>query len=283
MLTGKLDKVGVIGLGIIGSRVAENLRKAEKHVYVWSRSPKPEPNFLGSPAEVAENSESIQIFVTNGEALLEVVESMESMLDRRHIVINHSTVDVESTKKAANIAHGAGAAFLDCPFTGSKVAAENNQLVFYAGGDAPVLERARPLLDLLSKEIVHCGQIGDATVLKIATNMISAATVQILAEALAVTESQGVHGDRLIEALSLNGCCSDLIRMKLPTMLLGDYSPHFSLKNMFKDAQLGLGLANDAKIDVPALSTTASVMFKSIQKGRGEEDFSVLAANYSNE
>lgn len=283
MSNGKLEKVGVIGLGIIGSRVAENLRRAEKHVYVWSRSPKPEPNFLGSPAEVAENSEVIMIFVSDGEALLEVVESMESMLDRGHVVLNHSTVDVESTKRAAAIVEGSGAAFFDCPFTGSKAAAESNQLVFYVGGIEALLERVRPLLEIVSKEILYVGDVGDATVLKIATNMISAATVQATAEALAVTESQAIDGNRLIEALNLNGNCSDLIRMKLPTMLAGDYDPHFALKNMFKDAQLALGLANDAKIDVPALSTTASLMFKAIQKGHAEEDFSVLASTYSNE
>lgn len=283
MFTGKLEKVGVIGLGIIGSRVAENLRKAGKHVYVWSRSPKPEPNFLGSPGEVAENSETVQIFVSNGEALLEVIESMESMLDRRHIIINHSTVDLEATKKAEHITRAAGAMFLDCPFTGSKVAAESNQLVFYVGGDAPILDRARPLLEIVSKEIIHVGDIGDATVIKIATNMVSAATVQVLAEALAVTESQAVDGNVLMQALNANACCSDLVRMKLPTMLQGNFDPHFSLKNMFKDAQLALSMANETKIDIPALSTTASLMFKSIQKGRGDEDYSVLAANYANE
>ncbi len=283
MFTGKLDKVGVIGLGIIGTRVAENLRKADKHVYVWSRSPKPQPNFLGSPGEVAENSEAVQIFVSNGDALLDIVEGMEPFLNRRHIILNHSTVDVESVKRAANIVHGTGAAFLDCPFTGSKLAAENNQLTYYVGGSDAILEKARPLLEITAKAIMHIGEVGDATTLKIATNMISAATVQVLNEALAVTEAQGISGEKLMAALEVNACCSDLVRMKLPSILQGDFEPHFSLKNMFKDAQLALGLANESKIEIPALSTTASVMFKTIQKGHGDEDYSVLAVNYTSD
>ncbi len=283
MFTGKLDKVGVIGLGIIGARIAENLRKAGKHVYVWSRSPKPQPNFMGSPGEVAENSEAIQIFVSNGDALLDVVEGMEPFLSRSHIVLNHATVDVESIKRAANIVQGTGAAFLDAPFTGSKLAAEKNQLTYYVGGSDAVLEKARPLLEISAKTIMHVGEICEATVLKIATNMISAATVQVLNEALAVTEAQGVNAEKLADALEANGCCSDLIRMKLPSILEGDFEPHFSLKNMFKDAQLALGLANESKIEIPALSTTASIMFKTIQKGHGEEDYSVLAVNYTPE
>ncbi len=282
MFSGKLDKVGVIGLGIVGSRVAGNLRRAGKHVYVWSRTPKPEPNYLGSPAEVAANADAIQIFVTNGEALIQVIEAMEPNLGRGHLVMNHSTVDLPSTRKAAGIVQAHGAAFLDCPFTGSKMAAEKGQLVYYIGGDAAVLDKARPLLALTSRHILHVGGIGDATVIKIATNMISAATVQVLGEALAVSAAHGVPGESLLGALEQNACCSDLVRMKIPSILADNYEPHFSLKNMFKDAQLALALANDKKIEIPALSTTASLMFRSIQQGHGEEDYSVLAANYRN-
>lgn len=281
MLTGKIEKVGVIGMGIVGSRIADVLRKSDRHVYVWSRAPKPLPNFLGSPAEVMENSEAVQIFVTNGEALLEVIEAMEPALGRGKLVINCSTVDLNSTKKAASIVEATGANFLDCPFTGSKLAAEKGALVYYVGGDPQVLERARPLLESTSKQILYVGGIGQATVLKIATNMISAATVQVLAEALAVTKSCGVAGEKLFDAVCANACCSDLAKMKLPTMVVGNYEAHFSLRNMFKDAQLALGLANDAKIEIPALSTTASVMFKTIQKGHGDKDYSVLSSNYT--
>jgi len=281
MLPGDFEKVGVIGLGIIGSRVAENLRNAGKHVYVWSRTPKPEPNFLGSPAEVAQNSQAIQIFVTNGEALIEVLEAMESHLTSSHLIMNHATVDLASVIKASSIVQASGAQFLDCPFTGSKDAAASGKLVYYIGGGDSAIERARPLLELTSKHIQAVGKVGDATVVKIATNMVSATTVQVLSEALALTQAAGVDGTKFVDAMLVNACCSDLARMKLPTMLEGDYQTHFSLKNMFKDAQFALTLANDSHVEVPALSTTASVMFKSIQKGNGEDDYSVLYQNFT--
>ena len=143
MFSDKPPKVGVIGLGIIGSRVAESLRKANAHVYVWSRTPKPEPNFLSSPAEVAALAEVIQIFVTNGEALLEVLAALEPKITKKHIIINCSTVDPLSTDKAAQLVQNAGGAFLDCPFTGSKLAAEKGALVYYVGGDLRDLEQVR--------------------------------------------------------------------------------------------------------------------------------------------
>ncbi|MFV1994479.1 MAG: NAD(P)-dependent oxidoreductase [Verrucomicrobiales bacterium] len=281
MFSRKPSKAGIIGLGIIGSRVAEVHRQAGLHVYVWSRSPKPEPNFVSSPEEVATLAEHIEIFVPGGEDLVEVVEAMAPQLTKKHFVINHSTVSLEATLKAASLVQAAGARFADCPFTGSRDAAAAGKLVYYLSAPAAIADKIRPLLELSSREILQVGESpGQATVLKIATNMISATTVQALSESLALTRSQGITGEALGEALALNACASDLTQMKLPTMIAGDYTPHFSLRNMFKDAQFALSLANQADLELPALSTTASVMFNTIRRGRGEEDYSVVCDNF---
>ena len=139
-----MNKVGIIGLGIVGSRVAKNLRAAGVHTYVWNRSPKPEPNFLGSAAEVAKLAPFVQIFVRNGQDLLEVIEAVLPALTPGHIIANCATVDLASTHQAAKLVHEAGANFLDCPFTGSKDAAENGQLTYYVGGDVEVIKSVQP-------------------------------------------------------------------------------------------------------------------------------------------
>ena len=281
MFSENQHKVGVIGLGIIGSRVAKNLREAECHTYVWNRSPKTEPNFMGSPAEVAQVAEIVQIFVRNGEDLVEVVESMKEHITSRHVIINHATVDPEATRTAAKIVAEAHGAFLDVPFTGSKVAAEKGALVYYVGGDPAVLDRVRAVLEISAKEILLLGDIGEATILKIITNMITASTVEVLAEALALTRANGIDPEKLVEALEHNACGSTLTAMKLPTLIAGDYEAHFSLDNMFKDAQFALDLAKSEGLDLPALSTTANVMFKSTQTGAGDKDFSVIGKRFS--
>src|SRR5580704_17558435 len=112
--------VGVIGFGIIGSRVAAGLRAAGYQVYVWNRSAKPAPNFLGSPAEVAEACEIIQIFVADAPALFDVIEAMGDALTPKHIVICSATVGPEAVLEAAKMVMDRGAKFLDAPFTGSK-------------------------------------------------------------------------------------------------------------------------------------------------------------------
>ena len=89
-------------------------------------------------------------------------------------------------RAAAEMVERRGARFLDAPFTGSKIAAENGQLVYYIGGDEAVLKQVRPILEASSKDIILIGEIGDATVMKVATNLITAATAQVAAEALAI-------------------------------------------------------------------------------------------------
>lgn len=281
MFSDNQHKVGVIGLGIIGSRVAKNLREADCHTYVWNRSPKTEPNFLGSPAEVAQVAEVIQIFVRNGEDLVEVIEKMKDQITSRHVIINHATVDPESTQKASGIVSAAEGAFLDAPFTGSKLAAEKGALVYYVGGDSAVLDRVRPVLEISAKEVLMLGDVGEATILKIVTNMITASTVEVLSEALALTRANGIEPEKLAEALEHNACGSTLTAMKLPTLIAGDYEAHFSLDNMFKDAQFALDLAKRQDLDLPALSTTANVMYNSIQAGSGDKDFSVIGERFA--
>ncbi|MEP6668970.1 MAG: NAD(P)-dependent oxidoreductase [Chthoniobacter sp.] len=273
--------VGVIGLGIIGSRVAAGLRTAGYQVYVWNRSARPAPNFLGSPAEIAESSEIIQIFVADAQALFDVVEAMSEVLTPKHIIVCNATVGPEAVLEAAQLVEARGAQFLDAPFTGSKIAAEKRQLVYYVGGSEPAFQRVRPILELTSKSIIRMGEIGHAATIKVVTNMISAVTAQVLAEALSIVQKAGLEPELLAAAIEQNACRSGVIDLKLPKMLSGDYEPHFSLKHMFKDVQLGIHMANALDIEIPATTVTAGVMYGALNQGWGDLDFSVLFKNYT--
>lgn len=267
----------MLGLGIIGSRVAENLRAAGHEVFVWNRTPKAVPGFLGSPAEVAAQARFIQIFVRDDAALLDVLEQMKPALERRHLLLNHATVSPEATRRAAAFCADCGADFLDAPFTGSKMAAQNGKLVYYIGGPEPLVERARPVLAASSTQILPMGDTGAATVVKITTNLVTAAIVKAVAEAAAITRSQGVALPRLLEALQANANYSSLIGMKLPALIAEDFEPHFSLKNMLKDADFARELAAAAKLDdVGVLEATAAAMRKKLEAGKGDLDFCVL-------
>lgn len=281
MASKKIKTVGVLGLGIIGSRVADNLRAAGHDVFVWSRSVRATPGFVASPAEVAELSQVVQIFVRDDEALAAAMNDMRPALRSDHIILNHATVSPAAVRAAAKVCEEAGAGFLDAPFTGSKNAAASGKLVYYIGGEEHLLERVRPVLEASSVKILPLGGIGDATVLKIATNLVSAVTVEALAEAVAITRASGISAERLLAALEPNANFSTLVGMKLPVMISGNYEPHFSLRNMLKDAQFARGIAREAGLEAPVLEGTIAVMARALQAGKGDQDFSVIAEDYT--
>jgi 3-hydroxyisobutyrate dehydrogenase-like beta-hydroxyacid dehydrogenase len=273
--------VGVIGLGIIGSRIAAALRRDGHSVFVWNRSPRAEPNFLASAREVAESADLLQLFVRDGEALLEVIRSMGTALGESHVVMNHATVGPAETLEAARLVGERGASFLDAPFTGSRDAATEGQLVYYIGGEESVLERAMPVLKVSAKVILQMGPVGAATYVKVATNMISAAEIGVLSEALALLARGGVPLPRLMEALQHNVANSGAISAKLPLMLSGDFTPRFSTKNMLKDLQIALRSVEGKGIDLPVTSATAGALMGAMQSGWGEDDFASLARHYA--
>ena len=270
------QNVGILGLGIIGSRVADNLRKAGHEVFVWSRSARPVPNFLASPREVAEAAGIIQIFVRDSAALIEAIEDMKPALKAGHLVMNHATVSKKATLEAAQLVEETGAAFLDAPFTGSKMAAQNGKLCYYIGGSDLLLERARPILEASAAKILPLGAVGEAMVLKIVTNLVSAVIVEAVSEAADITKANGIPLERLLEALESNANFSTLIGMKLPAIIKSDFEPHFALCNMLKDADFARELAAEAKLKTPALDCTASAMRAGVDSGKGDLDFSVI-------
>jgi 3-hydroxyisobutyrate dehydrogenase-like beta-hydroxyacid dehydrogenase len=272
--------VGVIGLGIIGSRVADNLRHQGFPVFVWNRNPRPVPNFVGAPAELAEMCDYIQIFVSDDDALLDVVRQLAPALAARHIVIAHPTVAPHSMRTAADLVERRGARFVEAPFTGSKMGAEKGELVFYVAGDEVALKEARPILEASSKEIIEIGEIGQATVVKLATNIVTSASVQALAEALALINHAGVSSEKFVAALQNNASNSKTLSMKLPKMIEGNFEPHFALKHMLKDMLIAGRLGLSHHLELAVTTAARDRLLEQEQRGYAEEDFSVIARKY---
>jgi 3-hydroxyisobutyrate dehydrogenase-like beta-hydroxyacid dehydrogenase len=270
-------QVGVIGLGIIGSRVAKNLRKKGFEVYVWNRTPKAEPNFVNSPAEVAKAAQIIQIFVSNDAAVLETLAALRTELTPNHLILIHSTISPETVQKARDVVTSTGAHLVDAPFTGSKGAAENGQIVYYLAGDKADLERAEPVLEASRKALVYFSRFGDASLVKIATNMVTAAIVQALTEALTITERAGIDPQALVTAIENNACRSGVSDFKLKTIIARDFDPNFSLMNMLKDSRLALELAKSLGLQLPLAQTVNDLLTEADAKGWSQQDFAVAS------
>ena len=132
-------------------------------------------------------------------------------------------------RAAAEIVERRGARFIEAPFTGSKLGAEKGELIYYVAGDEIALREARPILEASSKDIVEIGQIGQATVIKIATNILTATIVQAAAEALALTKNSGVPLEKFMSAMQSNASNSGHAddEGRLPKMIDGDFRTAF--------------------------------------------------------
>ena len=272
--------VAVLGLGIIGSRACARLADAGWPFQCWNRTPDPIIGGAATPEDAVRGASIISIYLKDSAAVRQVVDRIEETLKPGQIVLNHSTVDLETTLWLEQICLARGCRILDAPFTGSKIASANGQLVYYIGGDAELADQLESYFAITSKRRIFCGAVGAATVVKLATNLISACTAQALAESLAIATRHGVAADCLIDAVSENACASALSAMKLPMMAAGNFDTHFSLANMGKDSRYMLALAEAAGLETPAIAAVSERMVTLAAAGLGDLDFSAVAKPY---
>jgi 3-hydroxyisobutyrate dehydrogenase-like beta-hydroxyacid dehydrogenase len=195
-------------------------------------------------------------------------------LQSGQIVAQTSTVSATWTMRFAEQVHGRGASYLDCPFTGSKPAAEQRQTVFYVGGDKTVLDRARSILTALSKAILHVGGIGAASSLKLAMNVNIALVGQALCESLALARRAGIDDATFFDALKLNASRSGIADLKEPKLRSRDWSPQFSVKHMAKDLRLALETAGN--LPLSQARKVLQAYEEGLAQGWGDEDFAGL-------
>ena len=280
MISHTSAKVAVLGMGIIGSRACANLIEAGWNVACWNRTPKGLPGETATPEEAVDGGAIVAIYLKDAPALREVVARLESVLQPGQIVLNHATIDLETTRWLEQFCLDRGCRFLDAPFTGSKLAAGNGQLVYYIGGDPALAEQLEPYLSITSKSRLHCGPVGAATVVKLATNLISACVVQAMAESLAIATGHGVPAECLMQAVAENVSSSALTTMKFPLMVAGNFETHFSLANMGKDSRYMLALAEAVGVETPAIAAVSRRMAELCAEGFGDLDYSALAKPY---
>ncbi len=269
----------LLGLGIIGSRSADQLAAAGQPLKTWNRTPKDRPDSVSDPLAAAQESKVILCYLRDEVAVREVFSLIKSALDESKTFINHATIDPDTTMWLARQCQEIGCGFLDCPFTGSRDAAAGGNLVYYVAGDPVLLEKHRPLLEITSKEIIFLGQPPAATVVKITTNLATAAAVQALTEALEISRRHGVDPRAWHEAAKLNGCYAPAMGMKLPTMLENDFTPHFSAENMAKDTQYAIQLADASGVNADLNHLTWARLFEAEMRD-ASEDFSATVRQH---
>jgi 3-hydroxyisobutyrate dehydrogenase-like beta-hydroxyacid dehydrogenase len=276
-MTAVAPRAGVLGLGLIGSRVAARVQSAGFPLAVWNRTARPFdglPALAPAPAAVARAADVLQIFVADDEALRSTIHALLPALGTNHVVLSHATVAPETVQELAAGVSATGAAFLDAPFTGSRDAAAQGQITYYIGGAAKALDHARPVVAASAKAILPMGAVGQASAVKLATNIMAAAAAVSLAEAIHLLRTNGVDPQVLVTALENNAARSGVVDLKLPCMLGNDFAPRFSARNMRKDLRLAAAASDPQH---RALTEAMRQLYEqACTTDLGEEDFATV-------
>ena len=275
-----MEKVAVLGLGIVGSRVRELLVDAGYAVSCWSRTMRGLEGEKDSPEAAVEGADLVSLYLKDVPMTRDVFTRAKAGLKQGAVVLNHATIDLPTTLWLAEQCAAKGCDFIDAPFTGSKDASAAGQLLYYTAGDEELVEKVSAFLAVSSKGRIHCGEVGAGTVTKLATNLITACTVQAMSEAMVIATKHGVRPEVFADAAIRNGSGSATMAMKYPGMMSGDFEPHFTMGNMFKDSQYALALGASAGVELPAMATVSACMGRMCEEGYSDLDFSALSKAY---
>ncbi|MGE9267370.1 MAG: NAD(P)-dependent oxidoreductase [Verrucomicrobiales bacterium] len=268
----------LLGLGIIGSRCADQLAQQGHPLITWNRSPKDRPDLSSDLAADAARATRVLCYLRDDQAVRELFTRLADQLRPGTAFLNHATIDPATTRWLAAECERRGLEFLDAPFTGSRDAAAAGELTYYvSAADPALLEKHRPVLAATSRLIVPLGAPPAATILKITTNLLTATTVQALAEALTICQQHDIAPDAFLQALQGNATCSKSAEMKLRAIADTDLTPHFSTENMLKDADYARQLAHEKNLHLPALEATAAQLRQAAENGHAQNDFSSVA------
>ena len=271
-----MQRITILGLGIIGNAWAKNLHDDGLTVRAWNRTPKKSVEYFEENLERAvQDAELIIIVVADPAAVESILAVITPKLRAGQMVAQSSTISAEWTLKFAKQVQATGARFLEAPFTGSKLAAEARKTVFYLGGDEADIAAAEPVLKRISTSLLHVGPLGSASTLKLAMNLNIALVSQGLCEGLALTRNSGIPDEKFFDALHLNAGRSPFADLKEPKFRSGDYSPQFSLKHMTKDLRLVLETAGS--LELPGARAVKAFYDEGLRAGLGEDDFIVGA------
>lgn len=276
--------VGFIGLGHMGLPMARRLAAAGFPLTVWNRTAERAgpltaagATLAGSPAELAAASDVVITMLADGAATAHILCGDGGVLAACRpgaVVIDMSTIGPQAAREVAASAEAHDVAFLDSPVSGSVTLAEQGTLTAMVGGPADALDRARPVLAAMTKAQFHLGPAGAGAAMKLAVNLIIAATSQSVGEAIALAAASGIDPPAAYDVLSASAVASPFIAYKRPSFTDLDNAPvAFTAELMAKDLRLALGVAADADLPLPVAELTKDSLDRACAAGYAEADF----------
>jgi 3-hydroxyisobutyrate dehydrogenase/2-hydroxy-3-oxopropionate reductase len=193
-------------------------------------------------------------------------------------VVDSSTISPSATLRFAERLRARGYDYVDAPVTGSKIGAENGQLIFIVGGPEQTLARLQPLFAAMGKTVMRMGDVGKGQSSKLAMNLMIALIYEGFAEGLTLATKLGVQPEKLVELIQVSMVRSGVVDYKAPFVLQGDFSPNFPLRLMHKDIHLMLDAAKELRVKLPALETVEEIYEIATEEGYADLDFAATLA-----
>ncbi len=280
--------VGFIGLGIMGSRQAANLRRAGHDLTVYNRTRSTAEAWAqehgatvaATPREVAENTDVVICMVVDGaqveHVLLGEPEGALHGAKKGSLFVDMSTIAPAQEQEIGARLAEKGVGYLDAPVTGSAPKAADGTLTIMAGGAAEDFERARPLLEAMGKLVLHVGDLGQGQMVKLINNAVAAVNCATLAQALVVGRRTGVDLEKLVEVMGAGSGGSAMLALKARPMLDHDFSPLFKLAHMLKDLRLCLEEGQAAGVAFPAAAAARELYTAGMGRDLGDQDFAAV-------
>jgi 3-hydroxyisobutyrate dehydrogenase len=276
--------VALLGLGTMGSGMATNLVKAGFPLAVYNRTAAKAEGLaaLGArvattPADAAKGAQVILSILADDAASRETWTGADGALaaaQKDAVLIESSTVSPAWVAELGGLATARGLDLLDAPVTGSRIQAEGCQLIFLVGGSETALTRATPVLQAMSKEIVHLGPSGSGAKMKLLNNFLCGVQIASLAEGIAWLEHSGLDRDKALSILKNGAPGSPLLANISARMTARDYTVNFLLKLMAKDLDYAYAAAAESGVDLTTAANASALFERAIAAGYSEEDMS---------
>lgn len=283
--------VGFIGLGCLGRPMAERLSSQSFPLIVYNRTREKAKELetrgarvVSSPSEVAQTSNVLITVVADDEALEDVCFRPDGITMAMQPGATHlemSTVSQAMSKRIAQAAEARGAHFLDAPVLGSGPQATEGTLIVMVGGRKEILDENRPVLEALGHKIVHTGDVGSASQMKLVANQFIASMMVGFAQGMVLAQKAGLSPDMVMEILDASALRSPFYSGKLRRILSRDYTPNFRLKWLLKDIHLVLEAGAELGVPLPGMAAAREVYVAAMSQGLGEVDYSAVVETFT--
>jgi 2-hydroxy-3-oxopropionate reductase len=281
-----VEKIGFVGLGLMGRPMARNLLEAGYELVVHNRSQGKVEELVAegaeaaeSPREVAENSGVVFTMLPGPPEVREVVLGEDGLLRgavEGSLLVDMSTSSPVLAKELARIAREQGVGMLDAPVSGGDVGAKEGTLSIMVGGDEEDFVRAKPLFEVMGKTVVHVGKSETGQTVKACNQIVVALNIEAVSEALVLGSKAGVDPAKVIEVLSGGLANNSVMEVKAEKFLSRDFEPGGKVESHHKDLGIALEAGREHEVPLPVTALVEEMFEALMAKGRSDWDHSAL-------